>query len=47
MFEHIFSFDPSSPLLFTQFYFWAFFALVYAGLALTGNRTHLRNAYLR
>ena len=46
MFEHIFSFDPSSPLLFTQFYFWAFFALVYAGLALTGNRTHLRNAYL-
>ena len=46
MFEHIFSFDPSSPLLFTQFYFWAFFALVYAGLALIGNRTHLRNAYL-
>ena len=28
--EHIFAFNPDSPLLFTQFYFWAFFALVYA-----------------
>ncbi len=30
----IFSFDPNSPLLFTQFYFWAFFAIVYAVFAL-------------
>ncbi len=30
----IFSFNPNSPLLFTQFYFWAFFAIVYAGFAL-------------
>jgi len=32
--HHIFAFDSDSPLLFTQFYFWAFFALVYALLAL-------------
>ena len=32
--HHIFAFDAESPLLFTQFYFWAFFALVYALYAL-------------
>ena len=32
--HHIFGFDADSPLLFTQFYFWAFFALVYALFAL-------------
>ena len=31
--RHIFAFDSNSPLLFTQFYFWAFFALVYAVFA--------------
>ena len=53
--HHILGFDPNSPLLFTQFYFWAFFALVYALFALIiGNqksavshqRLHLRNVYL-
>lgn len=50
--QHIFSFDPDSPLLFTQFYFWAFFALVYALFALIVNgkssnrKLHLRNVYL-
>jgi D-alanyl-lipoteichoic acid acyltransferase DltB (MBOAT superfamily) len=53
--HHILAFDANSPLLFTQFYFWAFFALVYAlfalimgkseGLKATG-RLHLRNVYL-
>ena len=33
-FSHIFGFNSESPLLFTQFYFWAFFALVYAIFAL-------------
>ena len=33
-FSHIFGFNSESPLLFTQFYFWAFFALVYAVFAL-------------
>ena len=32
--QHIFGFNSESPLLFTQFYFWAFFALVYAVLAM-------------
>jgi len=49
------AFDSDSPLLFTQFYFWAFFALVYALLALVLGRQHsavshqklhLRNVYL-
>ena len=53
--EHIFAFNSDSPLLFTQFYFWAFFALVYALFALIMNgtktadstrRMHMRNVYL-
>ena len=32
--HYIFAFDENSPLLFTQFYFWAFFAIVYALFAL-------------
>ena len=32
--HHILAFDENSPLIFTQFYFWAFFALVYALFAL-------------
>ncbi len=42
----IFAFDPNSPLLFTQFYFWAFFAIVYAGFSLLQSRRLLRNTYL-
>ena len=41
-----FSFDPNSPLLFTQFYFWGFFAVVFAFLTLVKNRILLRNAFL-
>ena len=41
-----FSFDPNSPLLFTQFYFWGFFAVVFAFLTLIKNRILLRNAFL-
>ena len=33
-FSHIFGFNSESPLLFTQFYFWAFFAIVYAVFAM-------------
>ncbi|MBR5827740.1 MAG: MBOAT family protein [Paludibacteraceae bacterium] len=32
--QHIFAFNSDSPLLFTQFYFWAFFAMVYAVFAI-------------
>lgn len=44
--EKIFSFDPNSPLLFTQFYFWAFFAVIYAIFALIGNKRLMRNTFL-
>ena len=48
--HHIFAFDAESPLLFTQFYFWAFFALVFAlfALIISSSRRvlHLRNIYL-
>mgnify|MGYP002520997592 FL=1 len=53
--HHIFAFDSNSPLLFTQFYFWAFFAIVYAVFALVmeafpkargKGRLHLRNIFL-
>lgn len=51
--HHIFAFNQESPLLFTQFYFWAFFAIVYALFALiihyvkweNGQRL-LRNTFL-
>ena len=51
---HILAFNSESPLLFTQFYFWAFFALVFSlfALIMSGksadgkSRLHLRNVYL-
>lgn len=44
--KHIFAFDPNSPLLFTQFYFWAFFAIVYALFSIFQSKKLLRNSYL-
>jgi len=44
--QEIFSFNESRPLLFTQFYFWAFFAFVMAVFSLVHNRCLLRNAFL-
>ena len=48
--RHIFAFNSESPLLFTQFYFWAIFAIVYAVFALIMDgkraRLHLRNVFL-
>ena len=44
--QALFSFDSAHPLLFTQFYFWAFFALVFAGFSLVHSKPLLRNAYL-
>lgn len=41
--HHIFAFDSNSPLLFTQFYFWAFFALVYAVFAIIMEARPLRH----
>ena len=44
--KNLFAFDQAHPLLFTQFYFWAFFALVFAGFSLIHSKPLLRNAYL-
>ena len=43
---HLFSFDKAHPLLFTQFYFWAFFAIVLAFLSFFRNKVLMRNAFL-
>jgi len=45
-FGNLLSFDDKFPLLFTQFYFWAFFALVFTGLAFLKNKILLRNVFL-
>jgi D-alanyl-lipoteichoic acid acyltransferase DltB (MBOAT superfamily) len=45
-FGNLLSFNDKFPLLFTQFYFWAFFALVFAGLTLLKNKIMLRNMFL-
>lgn len=44
--KHVFLFEENSPLLFTQFYFWAFFAVVFACFSLLHSRRLLRNAFL-
>lgn len=44
--DKIFAFDENSPLLFTQFYFWAFFALVFALFSLMKSKILLRNTFL-
>lgn len=45
--ERVFSpLAPACPLLFTQFYFWAFFALIYAVFALVCRKPALRNLWL-
>jgi len=45
-FGNLLSFNNKFPLMFTQFYFWAFFALVFAGLTLLKNKILLRNCFL-
>lgn len=45
-FRRIFAFDANSPLLFTQFYFWAFFAIVYFVFSFIRNHRLPRNAFL-
>ncbi|MCR4964318.1 MAG: MBOAT family protein [Bacteroidales bacterium] len=44
--HNIFSFDEAYPLLFTQFNFWAFFALVFALFTVFHRKRLLRNAFL-
>ena len=44
--SNIFSFNEQYPLLFTQFNFWAFFALVFALFSLFHSKRLLRNGFL-
>ena len=44
--ERIFAFNAEQPLLFTQFYFWAFFAVVMLFFSFLHNKLLLRNAFL-
>lgn len=43
---NIFSFNEQYPLLFTQFNFWAFFAIVFAFFSLFHSKRLLRNGFL-
>ena len=46
-FSNLFGFDQAHPLLFTQFYFWAFFAFVFAGYSLIRrDKVLIRNSWL-
>ena len=44
--KNIFSFDANSPLLFTQFYFWVFFAFVFVAFSLFKSKVLLRNTFV-
>ena len=44
--KNLFTFDANQPLLFTQYYFWVFFALVFAGFVLLQKKIVWRNAFL-
>jgi len=44
--KSIFIYSPDKPLLFTQFYFWGFFTIVFAVYAYIHNKKALRNLYL-
>ena len=46
IFKDNFVFNSEYPLLFTQFYFWAFFAFIFAGFSLLKNKVLLRNTFL-
>ena len=42
----IFGYDPGTPLIFTQFFFWGFFAVVLVGYSLVYRNRAVRYAYL-
>jgi alginate O-acetyltransferase complex protein AlgI len=44
--KNILAYKEDTPLLFTQFYFWAFFALVFALFSLFYKRKQLRTVFL-
>lgn len=44
--EHIFLYNPKAQLLFTQFYFWVFFAIVFSIFSLFKSKVLLRNTFI-
>ncbi|HOZ29312.1 MAG TPA: MBOAT family O-acyltransferase [Bacteroidales bacterium] len=42
----IFSYDPASPMIFTRFFFWGFFALALLGYSFMSNKITFRTVYL-
>ncbi len=44
--KNIFSYDPHSPLIFTRFFFWGFFAVVMIGYSFISNKITARSLYL-
>lgn len=44
--KNIFSYDPASPMIFTRFFFWGFFAVVMLGYAFISNKITFRTVYL-
>lgn len=44
--QGILSFDPEQPLIFTQLYFWGFFAVVLLGYAVVYRKVNARTVYL-
>ena len=44
--KNLFTFDADYPLLFTQFYFWVFFTMIFAGFILLQKKIVWRNAFL-
>ncbi len=44
--QNIFSYDQNSPLIFTRFFFWGFFAVVMLGYSFISNRITMRSLYL-
>ena len=44
--KHIFNYNEGEPMIFTQFFFWGFFALVLLGYSFVYKKRGVRNAYL-
>ncbi|MFK5982639.1 MAG: MBOAT family protein, partial [Flavobacteriaceae bacterium] len=44
--KHIFTYNEGEPMIFTQFFFWGFFAIVLFFYSFINKKRGLRNAYL-
>lgn len=44
--KHLFNYNEGEPMIFTQFFFWGFFAIVLLGYSFIYKKRGVRNAYL-